>query len=138
MELNTAVVGFTGRVQGVDGRVTYGDDRHAVGTHLHGHPHHQPQAPRRPWLASRVVRWVTAKERASGDRGGRLEGTAGARDQLEKMTGGCKFPSLLLNLVRMIVTYIRNTLGRYKNACHTGFATVQRNPVIVTVQGSKI
>lgn len=38
-----AAVGFTGRVQGVDGRVADGDDRHAVGPHLHGHPHHRPR-----------------------------------------------------------------------------------------------
>jgi len=45
-------------------------------------------------------------ERASKPRQrGGLEGTDGPRDQLEKMTAGCTFPSLLLSLVRMIVTY---------------------------------
>lgn len=34
---------ITRGVQGVDGRVADGDQRHTVGAHLHGHPHRRPR-----------------------------------------------------------------------------------------------
>lgn len=49
-------------VQGVDGRVADGDERHAVGAHLHGHPHRRPRRHGRP-AGSLAVSVGEAKKR---------------------------------------------------------------------------